>query len=29
MGALDDEVADGIVADFDLTLLARQAFPTP
>ncbi len=29
MGALDDEVADRIVADFDLALLARQAFPTP
>jgi hypothetical protein len=28
MGALDDVVADRIVADFDLTLLARQAFPT-
>jgi hypothetical protein len=28
MGALDDEVADRIVADFDLALLARQAFPT-
>ena len=29
MGALDDEVADRVVADFDLALLARQAFPTP
>ena len=29
IGALDDEVADRIVADFDLALLARQAFPTP
>jgi hypothetical protein len=29
IGALDDEVADRIVADFDLALVARQAFPTP
>ena len=29
MGALDDDVADRVVADFDLALLARQAFPAP
>jgi hypothetical protein len=29
IGALDDEVADRIVADFDLAVVARQAFPTP
>jgi hypothetical protein len=29
IGALDDEVADRIVADFGLALVARQAFPTP
>jgi hypothetical protein len=29
IGALDGVVADRIVADFDLALLARQAFPTP
>ena len=29
VGALDDVVAGRIVADFDLALLARQAFPTP
>jgi hypothetical protein len=29
IGALDDEVADRIVADFDLALTVRQAFPTP
>ena len=29
IGALDDEVADRIVADFERALLARQAFPTP
>ena len=29
MGALDDEVADRIVADFDLALAARQAVPEP
>jgi hypothetical protein len=29
MSALDDVVAGQIVADFDLAVLARQAFPTP
>jgi hypothetical protein len=29
IGALDDEVADRIVADFDLALVARQAFLPP
>jgi hypothetical protein len=29
MGALGDEVADRIVADFELALLVRQAFPAP
>ena len=29
IGALDDEVADRIVADFELAVVARQAFATP
>jgi hypothetical protein len=29
MAAFDEAVADGIVADFELALLARQTFPTP
>jgi hypothetical protein len=29
IGALNDEVADRIVADMDLSLVARRAFPTP